>query len=450
MLDNNERTEFVRLLKDIHLGDWNALKHLDYITEIKFPGGFTVLHIATIAGHLNIVEELVKTVGVHYLENQDDSGDTALSLAARYNGKVKIAECLAQNNHKLLTIQNKEGYIPLVVACINRQKDMASYLYSVTEFEFLLPENSNQGTLFVKYCVLNFMFDVGQDLFFHCPRLATSGESITISELSVHPYLFSSKLPFRVVMDEFLYKCLDVVELPSPSDDAGSISRLEIFKRQVARVRVTDRILGLFFFLFHKPGTLMRIYHLKLTHAYVTLVLRHRCKEISTYRNATQLVESGAISAIFQAIRSGTEEIVIQILKANPDLTWCNEKLSREILICAIKCRRRGILRFLYRRDVGKKALLCLRDEDGNNALHLVAKLPDRNLSNDVNFTAARSMTLEEKWRFRVTFHAGIEKPKIYMVKLHPKFSAGNTINWQKKWRSGQRKLQSLIVSHLF
>ncbi|GLT65496.1 hypothetical protein SLA2020_379260 [Shorea laevis] len=76
MLGNNERTKFVRLLKDIHLGDWNALKHLDHLTEIIFPGGFTVLHIATIAGHdLNIVKELVKIAREDYLGKQDDTGD---------------------------------------------------------------------------------------------------------------------------------------------------------------------------------------------------------------------------------------------------------------------------------------------------------------------------------------------------------------------------------------
>ncbi|GLT52794.1 hypothetical protein SLA2020_261130 [Shorea laevis] len=100
---------FVTLLKDIHAGDWNALKSLDKITKIIFPGGFTVLHITTIAGHLKIVNELVKIVREAYMEMQDDNGDTALSLAAS-NGEMKIAECLVQKNDKLLTIRNKDTY----------------------------------------------------------------------------------------------------------------------------------------------------------------------------------------------------------------------------------------------------------------------------------------------------------------------------------------------------
>ncbi|GLT26364.1 hypothetical protein SLA2020_080570 [Shorea laevis] len=153
ILDNNKRAEIVSSLRD---RDWDALKNLDRIAEIIFPGGITALHIATTLGHFEIVKELVKIAREDYLEIQDDNGDTALSLAA-CNGKKEIAECLVQKNDKLLTILNKQGYAPLVVACVNRQKDMASYLYSITQIEFLLPENSNQGTLFLKYCLLNFM-----------------------------------------------------------------------------------------------------------------------------------------------------------------------------------------------------------------------------------------------------------------------------------------------------
>ncbi|GKV48744.1 hypothetical protein SLEP1_g55543 [Rubroshorea leprosula] len=60
IMDNNKskRTKFARLLKKIYRGDWNALKSLDKITEIIFCGGFTVLHIATISGRLEIVNEL--------------------------------------------------------------------------------------------------------------------------------------------------------------------------------------------------------------------------------------------------------------------------------------------------------------------------------------------------------------------------------------------------------
>ncbi|GLT26366.1 hypothetical protein SLA2020_080580 [Shorea laevis] len=113
---------------------------------------------------------------------------------------------------------------------------------------------------------------------------------------------------------------------------------------------------------------------------------------MSTYRDATQLVESGAVSALFQAIKDGPNEILTEILKANPDLIWCNKKLSREIVISAILHHQGGILRL----DPVKKALISLRDEDGNNALHLAAKLPDWPFEDGVH--AAWAMDREQKW----------------------------------------------------
>ncbi|GKV49112.1 hypothetical protein SLEP1_g55879 [Rubroshorea leprosula] len=158
-----------------------------------------------------------------------------------------------------------------------------------------------------------------------------------------------------------------------------------------------DRILGLFFFPLHRSGKLRRLYNLKLTHNFAYLVLFRRCEEISTYRDATQLVESGAISGIFQAIKRGTYEIVIEILKANSGLIWCNEKLSRDLLFLVIKYHEGRLSSFVTRIDPGKKALLSFRDKDGNNALHLAAKLPDRH-HEPVGIRAAWIMTHEEGW----------------------------------------------------
>ncbi|GKV14282.1 hypothetical protein SLEP1_g25182 [Rubroshorea leprosula] len=186
------------------------------------------------------------------------------------------------------------------------------------------------------------------------------------------------------------------VKLPSPSE--GTDSRHKVFRTQAAWVKVIDGILEVVFIPLRPFGAerLKCIYELKLTHMYAKSVLQYWCKEISTYRDATQLVESGTISAIFQAIKNGTVEIVIEILQANPDTIWCNKTLSRDILSASIKYRQGRILRFVYRLDAGNKAFLSLGDEDGNNMLHLVAKLPDLRHYN--NLRPAWIMQQEIKW----------------------------------------------------
>ncbi|GKV14288.1 hypothetical protein SLEP1_g25187 [Rubroshorea leprosula] len=162
-----------------------------------------------------------------------------------------------------------------------------------------------------------------------------------------------------------------IAKVPYPSEVTDR-SRKKIFGRHgilhVAWIKVIGATLPIMY-----VGRPLDLYNRKLTHTFANSVLRYWCKEISTYRDATQLVESGTISAIFQAIKDGTVEIVIEILKSNPDLIWCNKNLSREILISAIKYRQGGLLGFVLRLDAGKKTFLSLTDEDGNNVLHLVA-----------------------------------------------------------------------------
>ncbi|GKV48767.1 hypothetical protein SLEP1_g55561 [Rubroshorea leprosula] len=239
LLGNYQRPdEFVSLLKDIYAGDWNALKSLDRITEIIFPNGLTVLHMATIA-------RVCIPKGAHPSEATDRS----------------------------------------------RKKICGRY-----------------GIL-------------------HAAWIQVMG----------------AILPIPIV-----------------------------------------------------AGRPVKLYNLKLTHTFANSVLQYWCKEISTYRDARQLDESGTISAIFQAIKNGRVKIVIEILKSNPDLIWCNKNLSREILISAIKHRQGGILGFVLRLDAGKKTFLSLTDEDGNNVLHLVAKLSDHRayVSLDPTWAAQR----EGKW----------------------------------------------------
>ncbi|GKV34312.1 hypothetical protein SLEP1_g42689 [Rubroshorea leprosula] len=67
------------------------------------------------------------------------------------------------------------------------------------------------------------------------------------------------------------------------------------------------------------------------------------------------------------------------------------------MIIMAIKHRRGSLLTFGYNLDAGKKALLSLRDKDGNNALHMVAKLPVCPYDS-VGIHAAWSVIREERW----------------------------------------------------
>ncbi|GKV50660.1 hypothetical protein SLEP1_g57359 [Rubroshorea leprosula] len=163
------------------------------INRIINDGKQTALHIAVLAGAVEIAEELIKRMSETDLEIQDRDGCPALYFAAR-SGK-KIAECLVEKNPTLPTIPNKEGYIPVVWACACGDKNVTEYLYSKTPKESLSPDVGKNGPRLLNYTISGKMFDISLDLLRDYPSLAVtkdSSHSTPILTLSDEPSAFFS------------------------------------------------------------------------------------------------------------------------------------------------------------------------------------------------------------------------------------------------------------------
>ena len=124
---------YMDLRKALQIGDWNAAKELlnrhPHAISAKITGrDKTALHVATEAGHANIVEELVKQMSEENLEIKDDEGFTALAVAS-YNGNYRMAECMLGKNENLIRIATNERNIPLKLALFNGHLKLARYLY---------------------------------------------------------------------------------------------------------------------------------------------------------------------------------------------------------------------------------------------------------------------------------------------------------------------------------
>ncbi|KAK6943527.1 Ankyrin repeat [Dillenia turbinata] len=100
------------------------------------PYRHTILHIATIQQKENVVKDLVKKLTSEDLKQEEDTGNTALLLAACV-GNEKIARYIAESCPELLTIGNKDGDITLIVASHFGHKSTVRYLYSVSPGEHL-------------------------------------------------------------------------------------------------------------------------------------------------------------------------------------------------------------------------------------------------------------------------------------------------------------------------
>ncbi len=83
---------------------------------------------------------------------KDKDGYTALAKAS-INGDKRIAQCMVQKNKELVSIPTGTKLLPVVIAVMYGNKEMASYLYNVTPKEYLTNKdnkakgNSNGATL---------------------------------------------------------------------------------------------------------------------------------------------------------------------------------------------------------------------------------------------------------------------------------------------------------------
>ncbi|GLT50916.1 hypothetical protein SLA2020_243710, partial [Shorea laevis] len=90
-----------------------------------------------------------------------------------------------------------------------------------------------------------------------------------------------------------------------------------------------------------------------------------------------QLIRSGAVEATFKAIKLGYLDFVKQITEANPDIVWSHDlEHSRDMLMYAMAHRQEEIAKFLYGLNAWRSMTEFTTNDDQNNMLHLVAKLP--------------------------------------------------------------------------
>ena len=150
---------FVDLYKALRIGNWNAAKEFLDRNPHAISAKITVtdktaLHVAAEAGHLDIVEELVKQMSEEDLEIKDNQSYTALAQAT-YFGNHRMAECMLGKNGNLISIATDRGSIPAVIALSNGHLKLARYLYLLTPLEILMPENGTVGAAIVCEAICN-------------------------------------------------------------------------------------------------------------------------------------------------------------------------------------------------------------------------------------------------------------------------------------------------------
>ncbi|KAF8377141.1 hypothetical protein HHK36_030514 [Tetracentron sinense] len=127
------------------------------------------------------------------------------------------------------------------------------------------------------------------------------------------------------------------------------------------------------FVLITVPG-IKKIFDRKLMNIQALEILRCICKEISTLDDL-QIKSINARSAVFEAIKYGNIEFIVEIIKHCPHLTWSIDVNNRGIFFASILHRQERIFNFLYEIGAHKREMVGSLDKFHNSSLHLAGMI---------------------------------------------------------------------------
>jgi ankyrin repeat protein len=147
--ESNYYHEYVDLYKALQSGELYAAREFFMLRPNAVNAkitvlGQTALHVAVVARHLHIVEELVELMWEKTLEIEDDKGNTAL-FEALLIGNYSMAKCMLDKNKNLVHIGEKSKILPVVTAIQYGYTQLARELYHLTPLEDLMPEKGVNG-----------------------------------------------------------------------------------------------------------------------------------------------------------------------------------------------------------------------------------------------------------------------------------------------------------------
>ncbi|MED6220336.1 hypothetical protein PIB30_043945 [Stylosanthes scabra] len=416
-----------KLFRSVEENDWNAVKSNLIKDDMAIysttsHSGRTVLHVAAIAGHQEMVENLVAEGGERLLTKQDNRGYTALALAADLTGNRSIAKCMVEETTSdgvdgkvLLSIKTKEGEIPLLLAAAMGHKKMTRYLNSQTPSYLLLNDNACNAVLLLSRCITAEIFDVALELlqqYGDVLPLTHGSECLPPLKALVHmPSAFPSGTTFGI-LQWLCYDFLKVnIEIGSsvPLDKGPSMRTFagRLFKsvhRFILRTpfgQILGRLLS-FLRLFIQDSILLKfpgikeIYKKKKTHHRVYQIMSCLRKRVASL-NASELRDASAYDAMLKAAKYGIIEFIEWMRKANPDLLWATDRNKRGIFSHAILNRKENVFNLIHVVHGRKEIVVSRTDAFGNNLLHLAAQLgPSSSLAERSG--AALQMQSEIQW----------------------------------------------------
>ncbi|KAI3506059.1 hypothetical protein L1887_28414 [Cichorium endivia] len=336
------------------IGNWKAAKAIldkqpNLIRFAITENYETPLHIAASAESTKSVEEfvenLVNLMEKNDLELQNKSYNTALSLAAAA-GNVKTAMTMVKKNRAVMEIPGNNRTMPLYMAALFAKPDMVRYLYdSSNKLAGDFWSHENRGWLLQK-CVEAEIFDVAIKLVNDRPELCAKKRLLTdvLLVLAQKTHAFKERKPHIVVR---------IVE-----------SIFAVFHVKIGRAEKESEALQLLRILWKKIAIMPK--------NEIDDIIRGPPLEV---KKQGDIIRSSYPSrVIFIAAKMGNTRFIIELIQSYPDLIWKVDDKGQTIFHIAIKRRHAKIYNLLYEIGSMKDLITPIKDKNGNNMLHLVAK----------------------------------------------------------------------------
>ncbi|KAK9938935.1 hypothetical protein M0R45_015646 [Rubus argutus] len=351
----------VPLYKHALKGDWEAaerilVKDRRLLNASISRGWDTVLHVAAGARHFHFVEKIVEMMDKEHLALQDKNGNTALCIAAAA-GSLEIVQLLIQKNDSLLTIRGGAKMAPPYMAAVLGQSEMAWHLYPKSK---KMMEKTDLECLFFS-SINNGLYDLALQLLDTDPDSARALAKARTDR------------PKNKTALHILARRPSVCGSQSP--------------------RMWGRLINSFLSGAKFP------FQRKLNQANVALQLVQRLwEEIlkDEHENVMKLIKYPS-NLLFDAAELGNYEFLAALMSSYPELVWETDKKNRTIIHVAVLHRHASIFNLVHEIGSIKDVILTYEDDQGNNIVHMAAKVAPQNQLNLVTGVALQ-MQRELVW----------------------------------------------------
>ncbi|XP_042964252.1 uncharacterized protein LOC122298524 isoform X3 [Carya illinoinensis] len=353
---------YAPLLRAILEDDWTAAeafiqKHQNCLGVAITKDQYTALHTAVVVKRTRFVNNFVRLMKMEELELKANDC-TALYFAAKTK-IVTIAEAMVKKNNNLPSIfpnaNDSIRHLPLYAAIETGNRDMVSYLYSVTPIQDLASEDRIN---ILKATISNDLYD------------------------TAHKILDTLKL--EPGEKELLWEPLEMLSR-KPSEIIGNKSQPSVW----------ERCLNSCF-----RGQL-RFFNKAIMQASAHQLVDHLLKQLGVADDkhlSSHVLQQNHMKLVVEAAKVGNVEFLIILLSSYPDLIWQVDKEEYGTLFhVAIKHRQERVFNLIYEIGVWKDILATYDAKGRKNMLQLAAELPSSDQLNIIS-GAALQMQRELLW----------------------------------------------------